>query len=175
MNWYAMYTRPGCEKKVARSLTKRGIENFCPLNYRKPPFSSRKTPLEEPLFKSYVFVKASGDDIINVSKQIQGVISFLYWLGKPATINEEDIHIIKEFTNSRREIKLEKLQVNLKAGENVVDDISFSINGKILMIKTRIVKINLPSLGFTLIADMEGEGTMRTEAYFDKKKSLVHD
>ncbi|KAA9039498.1 hypothetical protein FW778_11815 [Ginsengibacter hankyongi] len=31
-NWYAVYTKPHCEKKVSLLLVKRGIENFYPVN-----------------------------------------------------------------------------------------------------------------------------------------------
>ncbi|RYZ19047.1 MAG: antitermination protein NusG, partial [Chitinophagaceae bacterium] len=30
--WYAIYTKPRWEKKVAELLTRKGIENYCPLN-----------------------------------------------------------------------------------------------------------------------------------------------
>ncbi|MCW3094268.1 MAG: NusG antitermination factor, partial [Ferruginibacter sp.] len=30
-NWYALYTRPGTEKKVANLLSRKNIENYCPL------------------------------------------------------------------------------------------------------------------------------------------------
>ena len=30
--WYAVYTRPRWEKKVAEILTRRKIENYCPIN-----------------------------------------------------------------------------------------------------------------------------------------------
>src|ERR1700687_1235548 len=132
-NWYVVYTRPHCEKKVALFLTKRGIENFCPLNYKKSKSLLRRKLLHEPLFKSYIFLMATDDDIITLSKQISGIISFLYWMGKPATINEDDIYAIKEFTNNHQEIKLEKCHVTLRNDENIIDGISFIMDGKILM------------------------------------------
>ncbi|MBL0356561.1 MAG: hypothetical protein IPP72_06535 [Chitinophagaceae bacterium] len=30
-NWYAVYTRPYKEKKVASILSRKGIENYCPV------------------------------------------------------------------------------------------------------------------------------------------------
>jgi len=69
----------------------------------------RRKILHEPLFKSYVFVKTKDSDIITLSKQVKGIVSVLYWKGKPATINEEEVNAIKEFTNNHHEIELRKV------------------------------------------------------------------
>jgi transcription antitermination factor NusG len=55
--WYAVYTRPRWEKKVAALLLHKGIESYCPLNKVRRRWSDRTKTIEEPLFKSYVFVK----------------------------------------------------------------------------------------------------------------------
>ena len=50
--------------------------------------------VEEPLFKSYVFVKVSDDDRTAV-RMTNGAINFVYWDGKPAVIKEKEIIAIK--------------------------------------------------------------------------------
>ena len=172
-NWYAVYTKPHCERKVSLLLTKKKIENFCPLNYKKSQSLLRGKILHEPLFKSYVFVKTTDSDIVMLSKQINGILSLLYWIGKPATINEDEINAIKEFTNNHHEIRLEKQHANLKSYENIIDDISYLMDGKILMIKNRVIKVNLPSLGFTMVARVEDESIMGREISIGKKEFLV--
>jgi len=174
-NWYSVYTKPGCEKKVSLLLTKKGIENFFPLNYKKSPSLLRRKLLYEPLFKSYIFLRATDYDIIALSKQINGIVGLLYWMRNPATINEDDINAIKEFTNNHQEIKLEKLHVNLKSEENIIDGISFTMDGKILMINNSVIKVNLPSLGFTMAAKIEDESIMGREIYVGNKEFLVHE
>ena len=171
-NWYAVYTRPHCEKKVSLLLTKKGIENFCPLNYKKSQSLLRRKLLHEPLFKSYVFLRAADHDIITLSKQIDGIISLLYWMTKPATINEDDIHAIREFTNNHQEIILEECHVTLRNDEHIIDGTSFIMDGKILMIKKRVFRVNLPSLGFTMVAKIKDESIMGREMYFGNKEFL---
>src|SRR5436305_12179235 len=95
-NWYIVYTKPHCEKKIAALLTKRKIENICPLNSKKIKSFRRSKILQEPLFKSYVFVYITHDDIGAV-RQTDGVISLLYWMGEPAVIKQDEIQAIKEF------------------------------------------------------------------------------
>ena len=55
--WYAVNTRPRWEKKIAKVLDTKGIENYCPVNKVTRQWSDRKKVILEPLFKCYVFVK----------------------------------------------------------------------------------------------------------------------
>ena len=48
--WYAVYTRPKWEKKVAELLSRKRIENYCPLNKSIKQWSDRKKTIFEPLF-----------------------------------------------------------------------------------------------------------------------------
>ena len=113
-NWYVVYTKPCCEKKVSVLLNMKGIENYLPLNYKRSQSLLRKRIIEEPLFKSYVFIKTKEINIITISNQIKNIVSLLYWIGEPATIIEDEIIAIKKFTNNHQEIRLEKLDINLK-------------------------------------------------------------
>ena len=67
--WYAIYTRPRWEKKVNLLLGGKGIESYCPLNKIKRKWSDRLKTIQEPLFKSYVFVKI--DDGENIEVEIR--------------------------------------------------------------------------------------------------------
>jgi len=78
-NWYAVYTRPRAEKKVADALTKKKIENFSPINKVIRQWSDRKKIVYEPLFTSYVFVKVSEQELSAI-KQTDGVINLVSWL-----------------------------------------------------------------------------------------------
>ncbi|MDE3213765.1 MAG: UpxY family transcription antiterminator, partial [Bacteroidota bacterium] len=102
-NWYAVYTKPNCEKRVSGLLTKRGITNFYPLNKRRTQSFIRSKVFIEPLFKSYVFVHATESDIIAISEQTHYILSLLYWMGKPATINDSEIEAIRAFTQNHSE------------------------------------------------------------------------
>ena len=54
--WYALYTKPRWEKKIDAALLKKGIEAWCPLQKIEKQWSDRKKIIEEPLFKSYIFI-----------------------------------------------------------------------------------------------------------------------
>ena len=94
MNWYVLYTKPKWEKKVAERLTQIGVECYCPLITQIKQWSDRKKKVEMPLFNSYVFVQLSEIDR-NTVFNIPGVVRYLFWLGKPAVVRDEEISIIK--------------------------------------------------------------------------------
>lgn len=129
--------------------------------------------MHEPLFKSYVFVKATEEDILSISGQINNILSLLYWMGRPATIADSEIEAIKEFSQNHSEITLEKLHVDSKKAENSPEGISFSRDGKIMMIKNRVSKVHLPSLGFTMVARTEEESILGRELVFAGEELMV--
>lgn len=94
MNWYVIYTKPKWEKKVAERLIQMGIECYCPLTTKIKQWSDRKKKVEMPLFNSYVFVQLP-DSERNSVFEIAGVVRYLFWLGKPAVVRDEEINIIK--------------------------------------------------------------------------------
>lgn len=93
-NWYVVYTKPKWEKKVAEKLNEIGIECYCPLIIQIKQWTDRKKKVEAPLFNSYVFVQLEDTDRNSVF-QISGVVRYLFWLGKPAIVRDEEINIIK--------------------------------------------------------------------------------
>ena len=95
MPWYVIYTKPKNEKKVADRLQQIGIDIFCPLVTVVKQWSDRKKKVQIPLFNSYVFVFVDEKDREKVF-QIQGVVRYLFWLGKPAIVREDEIIALKE-------------------------------------------------------------------------------
>jgi transcription antitermination factor NusG len=166
------YTKPKCEKKVALLLTKKKIDNFCPLNCKQIKHSRKSKLLYEPLFNSYVFANIEESNI-SLLKQVEGVVSLVYWKGTPAIIKDEEIEAIKEFTNDHQDIKLERTKITINGEARNIDNPSYTMEGKILMIKNRSFNVNLPSLGFTMIAEMEAESMRGKEILFGNKQLLL--
>lgn len=96
LRWYALYTRPRWEKKVAELLGAKQIENYCPMQKLEKNWSDRKKIILEPLFKSYVLVRLAPKAHIPVL-QTDGVIGFVTFQGKPAVIRDEEIDAVKLF------------------------------------------------------------------------------
>jgi transcription antitermination factor NusG len=153
-SWYAVYTKPLWEKKVSKLLDRKKIENYCPLAKIQRQWSDRKKILETPLFISYVFVYITEEEKLSV-RQTDGILNFVHWLKKPAVIQTEEIILIKRFLNEYRDIKLEKTSVNLNDRVRIISGPLMEREGNILEIKHRTIKVLLPSLGYTLVAEIE--------------------
>ena len=149
--WYAVYTRPRWEKKVNELFTERGIESFCPLNKVHKQWSDRVKLVEEPLFKSYVFVHVPRDEQADV-RMVNGVLNFVYWLGKPAVIRQSEIDRIRRFLNQHENVLVESL--DLKPNDNVVirSGILMDKKAKVLRAFGNRVEVVIESLGYKLVA-----------------------
>lgn len=94
MSWFALYTRPKKEKKVTEQLEMLGIEAYCPMITQIKQWSDRKKKVETPLIRSYVFVNLEEKERNKVF-EVHGIVRYLYWLGKPAIVQEHEIAALK--------------------------------------------------------------------------------
>jgi transcription antitermination factor NusG len=154
--WYALYTRPRWEKKVADMLEKKKVEVYCPLNKVQKQWADRKKVVLEPLFASYVFVYITEQEHLGI-KQTDGVVNFVYWLNRPAVIRNEEIDTIKKFLNEYDHVSVERTQVNLNDRVRIINGPLMMWEGHVVEIRTNTVKITLPSLGQTLVAEIRKE------------------
>lgn len=161
--WYAVYTKPRWEKKVAALLTQKGLENYCPLNKVLKQWHDRKKLVEEPLFSSYVFVFATPTEFTEI-KKTEGIINFVYWLGKPAVVREEEIITIKSFLGEYKEIKLEKTRINVDDRVQIVQGPLMHKEGTVLEVYHKTIKVLLPTLGYALVAQVEKSGVELIES-----------
>lgn len=96
LNWYAIYVKSRTEKKVALELTYNGIENYLPQVKRLKQWSDRKKWVEEPLFRSYIFVHIDQNQYHDVLQTI-GVVKYIMFEGQAVTIPVEQIEAIKYY------------------------------------------------------------------------------
>jgi transcription antitermination factor NusG len=162
-NWYAVYTRPNCETKVAHFFFRKKIEHFCPMNSIKIQSFRKVKILHEPLFKSHVFVNIAEEEICWL-KRVDGVISLLHWKSKPLIIRENEITAIKEFTIRHQSIELQKTQIITSDMAGIEEIPNYSIDGKIFDLINEKLKVNLPSIGYVMIARMEEKGNFTKDA-----------
>ncbi len=114
--WFALYTRSRHEKVVASELEKKGIETFLPLRKIVRHWSDRTKIIEEPLFKSYLFVHAALSSRLSILQTI-GVVNIL---GKnaaePFEVPDKDLKTLQQLIET--EIKIDPFPY-LKMGERV--------------------------------------------------------
>lgn len=96
--WFAIYVKSRSEKKVLKLLEDIGIESFLPLITRVKQWSDRKKKVEEPLFRSYLFVNIPLNDYYTVLN-VNGVVKFITFERKPVPVPDNQIIAIKEYLN----------------------------------------------------------------------------
>jgi transcription antitermination factor NusG len=152
--WYAVYTKPRWEKKIAEVLARRKFENYCPLNKVQRQWHDRKKIIYEPLFTSYVFVRAEETQQTEL-KNVDGIINLVYWLGKPAIISNDEINTIKMFLNDYGNVQLERAEVHVHDTVRILGGPLMNQEGNIISIHNKLVKVALPSLGYMMVAQVE--------------------
>jgi transcription antitermination factor NusG len=154
LNWYAVYTKPRWEKKVAVRIAEKGLEVYCPLNKVRKKWSDRYKVVEEPLFKSYVFVNIEEDQQSHI-RLTDGVVNFVYSQGKPACIRAQEINLIKKFLNEYQVVQA--APIDLKEGTRVRINagIFMDAEGFVIDQKNKQVSVRLETLGYELTARFE--------------------
>lgn len=113
--WYALYTKSRHEKFIGEELTKRRIESFLPTRKVKRRWSDRTVAIEEPLFKSYIFVKTDLSRKLDVLK-VKGAVRFVSAGTDPIAIDENAIRSIRNIVD--REIAIDPFPY-LEEGQKV--------------------------------------------------------
>lgn len=149
--WLAVYTRPRWEKKVNQLLKEKGLESYCPLNKVRRKWSDRVKIVEEPLFKSYVFVKVNEQDRSTV-RMTNGAINFVYWEGKPAVIKEKEITAIKRFLDEYENVEARAVELKVNQRVRVTNGTLMDNEGKVLDLRHKTAKVAIDSLGYILVA-----------------------
>ncbi|MCU7548263.1 antitermination protein NusG [Chitinophagaceae bacterium LB-8] len=152
MNWYLIYTRPNWENKVVDHLQRKGIENYCPYNRDLNEAGNRRKVTYKPLFTSFVFVRVNAL-LLTELKKIDGIVSLVFWLDKPAVIRDIEIEMMRRFLNEHINVQLEKNIVNINGMVKITNGDLCEEEGDI-SISSKRVKLVLPSLGYSLVAEV---------------------
>ncbi len=157
--WFAVYTKPRWEKKVNTTLIRKGVECWCPLQKVERQWTDRKKIIEDPLFKSYVFVKIDETaERLNVLTT-DGVLNFVHYLGKPAIIKDEEIELIKSY------LAEVDAKITVTSSEGFKEETKVRINYGVFMDNTgtvvrggrKKVYVKLESLGQVMIVEFSSQ------------------
>ena len=148
MPWFVIYTKPRSEKKVADQLQKCGIEAYCPMVTQMRQYSDRKKKVTVPLINSYVFINIEEKKRDNVF-EVGGVVRYLFWLGKPAIVRNEEIEALKSWLDHTAiTVRMESIVPGTKM---VVPSGPFKgKEGLVHMVKKNEIQLILTELGIKL-------------------------
>jgi len=79
-------------------LSDKGLEVYLPLLKTLKQWSDRKKWVEEPLFRSYLFVKISEKERLDAIRT-DGVVRMITFQGKPVSIPDKQIEAVRAYIN----------------------------------------------------------------------------
>ncbi|MFZ4739793.1 MAG: UpxY family transcription antiterminator [Bacteroidales bacterium] len=153
-NWFALYTFPRFEKKVYSRLIERRIEAYLPLQKKLRKWKDRKKWIEEPLIRSYVFVKASELEYYDILN-IEGAVRYISFSGKAAAIPEWQIEALQKLASAEYEITISTKVFKPGTFVRIVSGVLAGFDGELVnyMGKKKVV-IRISQIGHNLIVTL---------------------
>jgi transcription antitermination factor NusG len=148
-----IYSKPRHELKLSARLASLQIECYCPTIKTMRQWSDRKKKVEEPLFKSYVFVRVDDSDREQVF-HVPGFSRFVYWLGRPVIVRDEEIAETQNFLNKvvHDSILIQRLEIGKEV--RVVSGPLKNTTGKLFRIRGNKATLKIDSLGTIVQAEI---------------------
>ena len=149
-NWYVLYTKPRHEIKALERLAQNGFEVYCPMRTTLKQWSDRKKKVSEPLLPSYIFIKTT-EKKRTLPLKDPSVLNYIFWLGKPAIIRDDEIDTLKGIISKDKAQEFEVRK--LKIGSEIVIN-KGQIKSKKAIVKTisnNYIKAELKELGMTIV------------------------
>ncbi|MBK6346953.1 MAG: UpxY family transcription antiterminator [Bacteroidales bacterium] len=114
--WYACFVKPRSEKVVAVRMSETGIDCYLPLQRIRRRWSDRIKWVNEPLIRSYVFVRVNNQSFRKVLF-IEGFLRFITFEGRAVPIPDNQIEALKIVLD--KGVDLEVTVESFEAGQQV--------------------------------------------------------
>ena len=149
MSWMVLYIKPHLEIKTADYLRSIGLESYCPTFNLIKQYSDRKKKVKKPLLPSYIFVKINEKDRHKVF-QCPNVIRYLFWLGKPAIVRNNEIELMKSNLSGIYDSVIIK-KLKLGSNYNITQGPFKGQTGKVVQMSKNQIKLELISIGVSVV------------------------
>src|SRR5690554_1262805 len=148
MPWYVLITKPKNEKKVEARLQQLGVNVCCPTRIEHRQWSDRVKKVETPLLPSMILVNLENKER-EIVFEVPGVLRYLFWMGKPAEVNEDEIEALNEMqSNQASIIKVEQLK---EGSEIDIDNLGSDVKkGVVKKISGNQCWVVLKNLGYVV-------------------------
>jgi len=148
--WFVFYVKSRTEFKANQLLNRDGFESYLPVIKVLKQWSDRKKWIEEPLFKSYIFVKVRRHQLYNVL-QTPPIVTYVRFAGEPAVIHQRHIDLIKELIVNKTKFELSAEIVKVGESIKIKTGPFKGQNGVVKELRgKRKLLVSLESINFTL-------------------------
>ena len=176
MHWHALYVRSRAEKKVLDQLLEQGYEAYLPMLTRIKQWSDRKKKVEEPLFKSYVFVRNNEKQHYYITG-IYGVVKFVTFEHKAVVVPDKQILAIKKYIDNPLDDEDDLKNLDLKEGQmvRITNGPMQGITGRLVSVKSkRRLLVNIDVVGQTIPVSIPRAKVEPIESQEQPNKGIVY-
>lgn len=173
MHWHALYVRSRAEKKVYDQLNDLGYEAYLPLITRVKQWSDRKMKVQEPLFKSYVFVRNNERQHYYVLG-VYGVVHFVTFEHKAVVVPDKQILAIKKYIDNPVDDEEDLHNIDLKEGQlvRITNGPMQGLMGRLISVKSkRRLLINIDVVGQSIPVSLP---RTKVEPVEENKETVIH-
>lgn len=150
-NWYAVYVKSRTEKKVAVEFEIDGVDFYLPLVKKLKQWSDRKKWVEEPLFRSYIFVNIEQDQYYEIL-QTQNVVKYVSFEGRAVPIRESQIEAVKYYLNEKDPENIDHQVWEKGQKVEIISGSMAGLQGELIDVKgKKKVKVEIEVVGKTLL------------------------
>jgi transcription antitermination factor NusG len=152
--WHVLYTKPRAEKKALDSLDKKGYCVYLPCITVVRQWSDRKKKIQEPLFRSYLFVLCKANQI-NEAATDGSIVGVVRFNGCAAVVRDEEMETIRRVEAGKDDVAV--VEQMLTAGQKVriKNGALRGLSGILTEFRgSQRVAIEIESLGCNLLVDV---------------------
>ena len=88
-------------------------------------------------------------------KQVDGILNFVYWNGRPAVVKDKEIETIKRFLSEFEDVSIEEIQLNVQSPVTIKHGVLMNYQGIVLEVMGNKAKVQIESMGVQLTAIFE--------------------
>ena len=155
-HWHAIYTRPRSEKKALIELEEKGIETYLPLIKTLKQWSDRKKWVEEPLFRSYIFVKVSEKEYYDVINMYNAV-RYITFEGKAVSIPPQQIEAIKIYITQEENLNVDLSSYESGQAVHIIEGPMKGLQGTLIRVTGKNkVRIEIDGIGNAVYVNIPG-------------------
>lgn len=158
--WIALYTKAQHEKVVCQKLEKNGFEVYLPLIKLKRAWKDRKKWIEQPLFRSYIFVKIELKNSV-LLLNTPGIVKIVKFGNKILPVQNDDIKSLKLLLEGNFDVQ--PIDYLLHGDQVIVK------NGPLQGLKGEIIKLQNKNRLIIRIDSIQNSVSVQIEKQFLKK------
>ena len=88
-------------------------------------------------------------------KEVSGILNFVYWLGKPAIVREDEINIIKKFLNEFTDVQVEAKGLVVNSEVRIKQGVLMNYNGIVVEVIGNRAVVKIDNLDLQLSAHFD--------------------